>query len=103
MCVSVSFLKMFLLNVPAVRALQEAAVGGDLALQLGPDVQQNLVLLVLPRQGPSDLRQLGLQVVDQTLDLGEQGCVAGLRLRQDAFLGVPLPCRRKAGFTLMTP
>nr|KAF6457140.1 hypothetical protein HJG63_011696 [Rousettus aegyptiacus] len=54
-------------------------------------------------KGTSDLRQLGLQVIDQTLDLGQQGCVAGLRLGQDAFLGVSLPWRGKVGFIMMTP
>lgn len=94
---SVFFIKILLCYAPAVLALQQAAVGGDLTLQLGLGVQQNLVLLVLPLQGTSDLGQLRLQVIDQALHLGQQGCVAGLRLLQQAFLGVSLPHGRKAG------
>lgn len=100
---SVFFIKMLLRYALAVWALQQAAVGGNLTLQLGLDIQQNLVFLVLPLQGTSDLRQLSLEVIDQTLHLGQQGCVAGLRLCQQALLGVSLPGRRKAGFRMMTP
>ena len=78
----------------AVLALQQAAVGGDLRLQPGLDVQQHLVLLVLPLQVTADLGQLGLHVADQALHLGQLGAVARLGLRQGGFQGVPLEGER---------
>ena len=74
----------------AVLALQQAPVGVDFALQPGPDVQQHLVLLVLPLQVSPDLRQLLLHGADQALHLGQLGAVAGLGLTQGVLQTVLL-------------
>ena len=74
----------------AVLALQQAPVRVDLTLQPGPDIQQHLVLLVLPLQVTPDLRQLGLHIGDHALHLGQLGAVAGLGLCQRVLQRVPL-------------
>ena len=74
----------------AVLTLQQAPVRVDLTLQSGLDVQQHLVLLVLPLQVTPDLRQLGLHIGDHALHLGQLGAVAGLSLCQCVLQGVPL-------------
>lgn len=79
----------------AVLAVQQALVRGDLALQPGLDVQQHLVLVVLPLQVTANVSQLGLHVADHALHLGQLGATAGLRLRQGGLQGVPLRQKEK--------
>lgn len=75
-------------------SLQQAAVGGDLRLQAGLDVQEDLVLLTLPPQVTADLRQLSLHVADQALHLSQLGAVAALGLHPGGFQGIPLQWER---------
>ena len=68
-----------------ILALQQAAVGGNLLLQLSLHVQQDLVLLVLLLHLAAQLGQLLLQAADLLLDLGQLQAVAVFGLLQ-AFL-----------------
>ena len=65
-----------------VLALQQAAVGGDLLLQPGLHVQQDLVLLVLLLHLAAQLSKLLLHTADQLLDLGQLHAVAAFGLLQ---------------------
>lgn len=66
----------------AVLALQKFPVCVDFALQPGLDVQQHLVLLILPLQVTPDLGQLLLHIADQHLHLGQLGAKAGISFTQ---------------------
>ena len=70
-----------------VLGLQQASVGGDLLLQPSLDVQEQLVLLVLPLGVSTHVTQLGFDATDQRLDLCQLSSEASLRFRQRAFQG----------------
>lgn len=75
-------------NLPVILlfiSVYEAAVGLDLLLQVGLDVQQLLILQLLALGLRPDLVQLLLQGADLSLDLSQLCAVVALRLRQGAL------------------
>ena len=75
-------------------SVDEAAVGLDLLLQVGLDIQQLLVFQLLALGLGPDLVQLLLQGADLSLDMSQLRAVVALGLRQGALQRVFLRQRR---------
>ena len=82
-------------NSLGILALQQAAVGGNLLLQPGLHIQQDLVLLVLLLHLAAQLGQLLLHAANQPLDLGQLHAVAVLCLGQATLQGCFLQGSRR--------
>lgn len=78
---------LFGFHLPAL-AIEQAAVGLDLHLQAGLDVQQLLILCVLAFGLAPDLTDLLLQAADPHLNFRQLSHVVSLRVGQGPFQGL---------------
>ena len=81
------------LHLPFISSYEEA-VGLDLLLQVGLDIQQLLIFQLLALRLRPHLVQLLLQGADLSLDLSQLRAVVALGLRQGALQRVFLICQR---------
>lgn len=76
-----------LVVLPLVLSVQQPSVFRDLHLQAGLEVQQDVVILLVPADVGEDLRHLVFQACDHVLEVCQLGSIAGLRLCQGVLQG----------------